>query len=344
MARILEKMASLADLSGDDFADFLARLPGLAAGEVGAILGYLLGRLQSGDAAAMVRAVRATHPQRDFRRVGGRATVNMVGTGGGPSTFNITTTASFVVAAAGGVVVKTGSNACRSRSGFAEVAAKLGTLKLAMPWELIESIAAEVGIVFVPLSQYAPVLGHFERILTPSVYRGAASYLNKIGPLLSPVRVGHQFIGANSPACLEMVAAACRQLGDTPATVVCSADGMDEVSIGACTSLIDLDAARERRTGLIDPAAFGIEPPAPGELSGHEPAAAAECCQRILGGQGTRAQTQIVALNAAAVLTSLGLFDDLRAAFQEATQILASGAALDKLNQLRQRVWKCVKR
>ena len=162
----------------------------------------------------MIAALRATHPQRRFALADGRTTVNLVGTGGGPSTFNITTTAAFVVAAAGVVVVKTGSGACRSKAGFADVAAKLGTLKLSMPWDMIQSIAEDVGIVFVPLTHYAPVLGPFEQVLTLPVHRHIAAYLNKIGPLLSPVKVDHQVIGANSRACLEMLAGACRLLGD----------------------------------------------------------------------------------------------------------------------------------
>ena len=142
--------------------------------------------------------VRSRYPQREIKHPAGRPTVNIVGTGGGPSTFNITTTAAFVVAAGGVVVVKTGSAACRSKSGFADVAAKLGTLKVTMAWERIEAIVAEVGIVFVPPSCHAPVMGQMEYQLTSPVHRNVSSYFNKLGPLLSPVKTDYRLIGGNS--------------------------------------------------------------------------------------------------------------------------------------------------
>jgi len=224
------------------------------------------------------------------------------------------------------------------------VAAKLGALKLSMPWELIESIADEVGIVFVPLTHYAPLLGTFEEVLTLPAHRNAAAYLYKIGPLLSPVRVDHQVIGANSRACLEMLAGACGILGDTPATLVSAEDGLDEVSSSVRTAVIHLAADGLRRDDAVDPRSLGIRPPSGDALQGYEPTEAAECCQRILAGSGSAAQTEIVALNAAVVLAALGLFSDLAAAFQAALDILRDGEALKKLHDLRQRVWKWAKR
>ncbi len=343
MVQVFNKMASLGGLSKDDFAEFFARIGDTSPGEVGALLGYLLGRLDANDAAAIVAAIREVHPQRTIRPADGRMTVNLVGTGGGPSTFNISTTTAFLVAAAGVAVIKTGSSACRSRSGFSDVAAKLGTLKLSMPWSQIETIVNEVGIVFVPQLHYAAVLGTIVEKLTPPAYRNAAGYLYKIGPLLSPVRVDHQFIGASSAPCMEMLAGACRLLNDVPTTLVAAEDGLDEVSTRAKTGVINLDANRSRSDMTIDPAAVGIESPAQEELQGHEPAAAAQCCERILSGNGTAAQSQIVALNAAVVLTSLGRFASLTAGYEAAMQLLQSGEALRKLHQLRAQVWKCVK-
>lgn len=333
-------MASLSGFSEDDFRELLATAGDLAPAELGAVLGYLLGRLDSRDTAAMISVVRELHPCREVRATAGRTTANMVGTGGGPSTFNVTTTTAFVVAAAGVVVVKTGSRACRSRSGFTDVATKLGTLKLAMPWESIESIADRVGIVFIPESYYAPALEVFERSLTLPVYRNVAAYLTKIGPLLSPVRVDYRLIGANSASCMEMLAGACRFLGDVPTTLVSSLDGLDEVSTMAKTAVIHLSADGSREEDSIDPAALAIAAPDIEALRGQSPAEAAQCCERILSGEGTVAQTQIVALNAATVLARLGLYRDLPAAFQASQELLKQGDALRKLHELRGQVWK----
>jgi anthranilate phosphoribosyltransferase len=343
MGGLFDKMTSFSGFAKADFVEFFSNAAKWTPAEIGAILGCLLGRRNAEDAAALVAALRELHPQHDMRFIDRRPTVNMVGTGGGPSTFNITTTAAFVVAASGGVVVKTGGNARRSKSGFLDVAARLGTLKLAMSWEQIESIASDVGIVFVPPSHYPLALGQLEQTLTPSGCRNAAIYLNKLGPLLSPVRVGHQFIGANSSPCLEMLAGACRLLGDVPATLVLSDDGLDEVSSRANTTVIRLSAAGDETKTVVCPAVLGISPPALDALEGAAPAAAAACCERLLSGKGTAAQTDIVALNAAVVMTSTGLAADVHAGFHAARQLIENGEALRKLQRLRERVWNRVK-
>jgi anthranilate phosphoribosyltransferase len=343
MASVFDKMASLEGFSKADVADFFSRAGALTTGEVGAVLGYLLGRLDSQDAAAVVAALRERQPQRVFH-FNGRATLNIVGTGGGPSTFNVTTTAAFVIAAAGVVVVKTGSAASRSKSGFADVAARLGTLKVTMPWEELESIARDVGIVFVPPVHHARELARLEHHLTSPAYRSAGAYFNKLGPLLSPVKVDYRFVGAHSMSCLEMLAGACSILGDAPTSLVSSMDGMDEVSTRARTVLVRLMDTGRRSEQWIDPRSLDIEPPAPEAIAGMDPAASAECCERILSGKGSREQADIVALNAGVVLAQMGQCVDWAAGYQRALEILRNGMALAKLNQLRERVWKCVKR
>jgi anthranilate phosphoribosyltransferase len=343
MAKVFEKMASLSGFSTADLDEFLAIGPELESAEVGAVLGYLLGRLDGRDACSLVSALRSRHAQHDFRGFSAGPTVNIVGTGGGPSTFNITTTACFVVAVAGAVVVKTGSVACRSAAGYADVAAKLGTMKVSMSWEQIESIAADVGIVFVPPSSHALVLGSLTQNLTPAAYRNAALYLNKVGPLVSPVCVDHRFFGANATSCVEMLAGACRELGELPTTVVAADDGLDEVSTMAPTRLVHLSANGGREDVMIDPASLGIRPPARAELRGFEPVAAAQCCQRILSGEGEPAQMEIVALNAGTVMSCIGLCPDVTSGYRDAMKILKSGEALQKLHDLRHRVWECVK-
>lgn len=367
VAKVFDKMASLSGFSKEDCAELFAHASSWAPSKVAAVLGYLLGRFDSHDAAALVAALREIQPLRDFSGIDGRPTVNIVGTGGGPSTFNITTTATFVVAAAGVIVVKTGSNACRSKSGYGDLAAKLGTLKVAMPWERIEEIVNETGIVFLPPSCHAAVLGILavrscrdlgslsleaqagselpapRHVSLPTTYRNSALYLNKLGPLLSPVKVDYRFIGAHSATCLETLAGACRLLGDVPTTLVSSMDGLDEVSTMAQSNVIHLAADGGRRDDLIDPQELDIQPPPLVALRGYEPAAAAKCTEQILSGAGTTAQNDIVALNAGAVLAAVGVCSDLSAGFDTALQILKDGEGHRKLCELRERVWQCVK-
>ena len=194
MVKVFEKMASLAGFTPEDLQEFLAGAAEFSPAEVAAVLGYLLGRLNAEDAAALASVVRSQHPQRQMKLPESHLTVNIVGTGGGPATFNITTTASFVVAAAGLTVIKTGSHAFRGKSGFADVAARLGTIKVSMPWDHLEATARDIGIVFVPPSYHVPVLGQLANSFSPDVFRKVGGYLNKLGPILSPLRVDHRFI------------------------------------------------------------------------------------------------------------------------------------------------------
>ena len=129
-----------------------------------------------------------------------------------------------------------------------------------------------------------------------------------------------------------MLAGACGILGDVPTTLLITAeDGMDEVSSLAKTLLIHLAADGSRDERWIDPRSLGIQASSLGDLQGFEPDAAAKCCERILGGRGTAAQNEIVALNAGVVLSQFGPCADLTAGYQAAMQILASGEALEKL-------------
>jgi anthranilate phosphoribosyltransferase len=335
MIRLFDKMAAFERLSQADFAELFAEARPAPA-EIAALLGYLLGRQDGDEAAAFIQALRDRFPQRTVR-VDGRPTVNLVGTGGGRSTFNITTTTAFVVSAAGAVVVKTGSGAWRSRTGFAEVAGALGAMK-AVPWEQLEAIAREVGIVFIPPLYTAPILARWAHALGAATFRNVAGYVNKLGPLLSPVRVDHRFIGVTPPAALEMLARASAVLGDVPATLVASDDGLDEVSTAAGTSIVRLAADGTRRDTRIDPGELSIKAPQPDELQGSDPAESADICAAILAGRGSPAQTDIVAVNAAVVLAEIGAAASVRSGLDEARRLLREGAALRKLEQLRERM------
>src|SRR5262245_50018567 len=127
MTLVFEKMASLSGFTPDDARQFLEGLDLLSPIEVGGVLGYLLGRMNGSDAYTFAAEIRRQHPQRTVCPDLGLPIVNIVGSGGGMPTFNITTITAFVVAAAGVVVLKTGSAAYRSTAGFADVAARLGT-------------------------------------------------------------------------------------------------------------------------------------------------------------------------------------------------------------------------
>ena len=174
--------------------------------------------------------------------------------------------------------------------------------------------------------------------MTMPTFRRIAGFINILGPLLSPVNVDHRFIGARSNECMEMLAEVCLETGDVPTTFFSSEDGLDEVSTMAPTSVLSVDAAGSIQRSTIDPATLGIESPSIEELAGYESVEAAECCLEILSGTASRAQTDIVALNAAVVMHHLTLFDTLQASYERAQEIIKEGEALQVLQGLRESV------
>jgi len=319
-----------------DVEEFLASINDLAAAEVAAVLGCLLGRHDGRDAATVVSAIRRLSPPKRIAGTADSPTVNIVGTGGGPSTFNISTATSFLLAAAGLKVIKTGSTAWRSRSGFMEVAMALGCLKESLTWDHIEAVADETGIAFVPPALYPPVLRDTASLLTPAVFRRVGYYINIIGPLLSPVAVDFRFLGASSRARQALLVDAATALGDIPACVVAAENGMDEVSSIGDTTVVAIDAAGQCDTMTIDPTMLPLTDVTIEDLAGLNPIGAARLLKRILSGQGTAQQSEIVALNGATVLWRLGRYESLAAAFESSLALILAGKPVAKIDALRE--------
>jgi anthranilate phosphoribosyltransferase len=319
-----------------DIAEFFASTNDLAPTELAALLGCLLGRHDGRDAATVVSAIRRLSPPKRIAGTADSPTVNIVGTGGGPSTFNVSTATSFLLAAAGVKVIKTGSTAWRSRSGFMEVAMALGCLKESLTWDHIEALADETGIAFVPPAQYPSVLRDTASLLTPAIFRRVGYYINIIGPLLSPVAVDFRFLGASSRARQALLVDAATALGDIPACVVAAENGMDEVSSIGDTTVVAIDAAGQCDTMTIDPTMLPLTDVNIEDLAGLNPIGAAKLLKRILSGQGTVQQSEIVALNGATVLWQMGRHDSLAVAFDACLALISAGKPAAKIEALRE--------
>ncbi|HUS67504.1 MAG TPA: hypothetical protein VMZ28_23365, partial [Kofleriaceae bacterium] len=186
--------AAFAEVTAEVTAEVSAR--GGTPAEIGAMLGSLAARMRADDAVAFVRACRTTQPPVPVPG-GAKPSVNLVGTGGGRPTFNVSTTTAFLLAAAGVTVIKTGSGAYSGRSGFAETAAALGVLRN-LDWPELLDVAQRVGMVLVHPSRYAPVLGTLALAIKPASMKAVGGFVNAIGPLLAPVAVDHRVFGASS--------------------------------------------------------------------------------------------------------------------------------------------------
>ena len=251
--------------------------------------------------------------------------VDTCGTGGdGKHTFNISTTAAFVVAGAGRRVAKHGNRAASSRSGSADLLLALGgNLDLTAP-QVAECIA-DVGIGFLYAVHHHPAMRH---AIGPRREIGQRTIFNLLGPLTNPAAATHQLMGVYDPALTATLAEVLRALGSRAAYVVHGADGLDELST---TGVNRVSALRDGAvtTFDFDPATIGLPRARLDDLLGGTPEENAAILRGILNGRDRGPRRDIVLLNAAAALSLES--GDWAAGLSAARQALDNGAALAAL-------------
>jgi anthranilate phosphoribosyltransferase len=275
---------------------------------------------------ARVMREKATHIRSPYPN-----TVDTCGTGGdGSQSFNISTTAAFVVAGAGVPVAKHGNRAMSSRCGSADVLQALG-VKIELSPELAEACLAEVGITFL----FAPLFhSAMKYAIGPRREIGVRTIFNILGPLTNPAGAKRQILGVPRQDLTEPLARVLGQLGSTRAFVVHGADGLDEITTTGETYVTALDAGTVA-SYTITPEQFGLQRASIGALAGGDAQENAAITLAVLEGkQGP--PRDVVLLNAAAALAVAGAAVDLKAGLDLAAQAIDSGAALDKLRRLQQ--------
>jgi anthranilate phosphoribosyltransferase len=264
-------------------------------------------------------------------RIDARSTVivDTCGTGGdGSNTFNISTTAAFVVAAAGLTVAKHGNRAVSSGCGSADVLEALGVNISAAP-EVVEECVQQLGIGFL----FAPRLhGAMKYAIGPRREIGIRTIFNMLGPLTNPAGATCQLIGVYDPRLTEMFAGVLKNLGTKRAFVVHGSDGLDEATITGETRVSEL------KDGLIstyniDPADYwGESYPADALLGGDATVNARITTDVLTGKKG--ACRQIVLLNAALAIVAGEKAGNIREGIRTAAEAIDSGAARKKLQAL----------
>lgn len=251
--------------------------------------------------------------------------IDTCGTGGGVSTFNISTAAAFVAAGAGVAVAKHGNRSSTSKCGSADVLEALGA-RIDLGPEAVGTCLAETGLGFMFAPAHHPAFRHIVPVRRAI---GVRTIFNMIGPLANPAGAPRQVIGVSDPAALDRIATALAVLGTERALIVHGRDGMDELSTGAVSDVIDVTGTTTRRFE-VDPTALGIAPPAPNALSGGDPAHNAEVIRRVFAG-GAGPTADVIALNAAAALWVAGVVDDLDQGLSVARRSIESGAARERV-------------
>jgi anthranilate phosphoribosyltransferase len=327
----LAKLVNREDLSE---AEMVAAMTGIMEGgatpaQIGGFLTAL--RLKGETVAEITGAARVMRQKALQVNFSAPAVLDTCGTGGdGANTFNISTTAAFIVAAAGIPVAKHGNRAMSSQCGSADLLEALG-VKVDLAPEKVAQCLKEVGSGFM----FAPVFHQSMRYaIGPRRELGFRTIFNLLGPLTNPAGVKYQLIGVYQPELTEVFAQVLKGLGAERVMVVHGAGGLDELSLAGVNRVSFLDQGRISNF-TVTASELGLAAAANESLRGGSVAENAKLTERILTGSESGPKLDVVLLNAAAALMVAGAVADLKAGIALAGKLVADGAAYQKLQALR---------
>jgi anthranilate phosphoribosyltransferase len=258
-----------------------------------------------------------------------RHLVDIVGTGGdGSHTFNISTCSMFVAAAAGAKVSKHGSRSVSSKSGSADVLESLGVNINLTPAQIAQCIT-QVGIGFMFAPNHHPAM---KNVAPVRKELGVRTIFNILGPLTNPASAPNILMGVFHPDLVGIQVRALERLGAEHAVVVYGRDGLDEVSLGASTLVGELKDGKVREYE-IHPEDFGFAMSSNRALRVETPEQSRTMLLGVLDNQAGPAR-DIVLLNAGVALYAANVADSIEVGIALAREVLASGAAKAKLDQL----------
>jgi anthranilate phosphoribosyltransferase len=324
----LDRVASGQDLSADEAAAVLREIMEGRVTEV-QTAAFLIALRAKGETVDEVAGLAATMRALANRvQVDHADLVDTAGTGGGAPSFNVSTTAALLAAAAGATIAKHGNRSATGRCGSADVLEALGARIDLEPGAIAECIA-DVGFGFM----FAPLHHQATRYVVP-VRRELAvrTIFNLLGPLTNPAGAKRQVIGVSDPGYLETMAGALARLGSESALIVSAEDGLDELSVSAPTRVVEL------KDGQIDsftltPEDAGVERAPSDSLAQGDPEENAQLTRAVLTGKVEGVERSLVELNAGAALYVGGVADSIPAGVEQASEAIGSGAAAELLNR-----------
>ncbi len=322
-------LAERRDLSQDQARDLLqVIMTGQAtAAQIGALLTALRMKGETVDElAGFASTMRALATKVSTER---RPLVDTCGTGGdGAGTFNISTTAAFVVAGAGIAVAKHGNRSASSQCGSADVLEALG-VNLDVTADTVGRCIDEVGIGFL----FARALhGAMKHVAQARAEMKIRTVFNLLGPLTNPAMADAQVIGVFDRGRVQDMAEVLRRLGTRRAYVVAGSDGLDEITLSGPTFVAEATGVSVR-TFEVTPADFGLKPSPISAIKGGNAAENARILRAVLGGEAGPAR-DIVLMNAAAAIRAAGAANDWMTAVDQARASIDNGAANEKLEAL----------
>ena len=328
---ILTKVTSGQKLSEAEIFDLIAAIKRDEITDV-QIAGFQVGLLMKGtsleELAAFAKAMRANCVP--LKPNVSSELMDTCGTGGGLSTFNISTATALVAAAAGIPIAKHGSRSISSLSGSADVLEALG-VNIELTPAQAEKLIEDIGVAFIYAPLFHPVMC---KVLPPETELGIKTiFYTIIGPLINPAFAPRHLLGVYKPDILDTVTYVAKELGYTTAMFVYGLDGLDEISLLGKTRINELRNG-EVRTYEIAPEDFGLERCTIDDIKTGTPEENAAVIRGVFRGEITGHRKNAILLNAAGAL----MVGDKAASFEEgialAREIIDSGRALDKLEAL----------
>lgn len=327
---ILEKISRSEDLMTEE-AEFA--LQQIVNGDISneEVAAFLFGMRVKGESVkeltAFVKVMRHAAIKVDVEQNGA---VDLCGTGGdGSGTFNISTTAMFVVAGAGVPVLKHGNRSISSKCGSADVLELLGARSNLQKRE-IEILFRETGMAFMFAPNFHPAMKY---VMPARRSLKMRTFFNMLGPLLNPAGVKRQVIGTFSLESAKVMIRILSNLESEKAFTVSAKDGMDEVSLVKRTTVFELNKDGTVDSKLFDPQTLGFEMVKATELEGGASVVNAEILRSVLKGKSDAAKLNIVILNSAFAILASGKSENLQQSVEMASDSILSGRAYDKLEQ-----------
>ncbi|NND38227.1 MAG: anthranilate phosphoribosyltransferase [Pseudomonadales bacterium] len=334
--KAIDKVINRRDLSGDEMEVVMRAI---MTGETtpAQIAGLLVALRMKGESVDEVAA--ATRVMRELATpvsVHAEHLVDIVGTGGdGARLFNVSTASSFVAAAAGCHVAKHGNRSVSSSSGAADLLEAAG-VELALSPEQVARCVEEVGVGFMFAPQHHSAMKH---AIGPRKELATRTIFNMLGPMTNPAGVKRQLLGVYDRALLKPVAEVLNSLGSEHVMVVHSEEGLDEISIAGATYVAELCDGKISEYTLL-PADGGVEAAELSQLSVNDAKESLALVKKALAAGpkkgAAEAAANILALNAGAAIYVAGVARSFAEGTGMASDIIASGSALEKMNELAQ--------
>lgn len=329
MQAAIKAVLARQDLSADEMNEVM-RIIMTGEATPAQIGGFLVGLRMKGETVdEIASAAKVMRELATGVKVSGDHVVDIVGTGGdGSNTFNISTACTFVVAAAGGTVAKHGNRSVSSKSGSADLLEAAG-VKLDLNAEQVAKCINEVGVGFMFAPMHHSAMKH---AIGPRKEMAVRTIFNVLGPLTNPAGAPNQLLGVFDDELVEPLAEVLNKLGSNHVMVVHSEDGMDEISIGAATNVSELKDGKVT-SYQITPEEFGLTKTSISELAVNSAEESLAVIQKVLNNEAGPAK-DIVKFNSGAAIYVAGLADSLQAGIEKAEEVIASGAAKAKLDEL----------